>query len=480
MVNRGSGIMRREFYIFMLAVIISLQPLSAEETLTLRQSINVSLQNNNSYKIAIEKVKENRYRVRETWGALWPELSTDVAYTRQDAEAGLSSRVAGQYDIQYVNGKIAVNAGVFYHSLKASRKAYIVAENEVRKIKADTIINTIKLYYGLILTREMIKLRSDSLKALEENLKVITMGYRKGTFSKLDYLRAQVAFSNEKTKLINTENDFYTARAAFNIHMGRDINASINIDERAIRIYNKELSDIPFKQEKGNEFVKKMIREALKNRPEVIQIKLKREIEAHTAGAAESIYLWPTIFVTGNYGTSKLIPRDGDTGTITIGDPTVDPILQALNEGMQQSYTPSGWNRAWSITFGATYRWGSLFPLEPSHAKGQQYRSRAKQTDLQMEDFIRGVRLEVQQGYLKLKSATNSIRSQRGNIETAEESLRVSIIQFRNGIIDNTKLLEANVELATAKTLYIQALHDYQLAKAELNRAIGEDYFTFR
>jgi outer membrane protein len=476
----GSGIMRRELCIFVFFALIGLSPLSAEETLNLKEAIMISLKNNNSYRIAIEKVQESRYRVRETWGALWPELSTDVAYTRQDAEAGLSSRIEGQYDIHFVSGTISVNAGVFYNSLQASRKDYIIAENEVRRIKADTIIKTIKLYYGLILSREMIALRSDSLKALEENLKVVTIGYRKGTFSKLDYLRAQVAYSNEKTKLINTENDYYTALATLNIHLGRDIHSPIKVEESAIRTHDKELSTIPFEQDEGKIFVQKMIREALKNRPEVLQIKLKREIESHLAGAAESIYLWPTIFVTGKYGTSKLIPREEDGGITTTGDPQIDALLQIINEGMQESYTPSGWNRAWSITFGATYRWGSLFPFDPSHAKGKQYRSKAKQTDFQMEDFIRGVRLEVQQSYLKLKSATISIKSQQGNIETAEESLRVSIIQFRNGIIDNTKLLEANVELTTAKTLYIQALHDYQLAKAELNRAIGEDYFAFR
>ena len=55
----------------------------------------------------------------------------------------------------------------------------------------------------------------------------------------------------------------------------------------------------------------------------------------------------------------------------------------------------------------------------------------------------------------------------------------MAIIQFKNGVIDNTKLLDANVELTSARSMYIQAPYDYQTSKAELNRAIGRDYFTF-
>ena len=97
-----------------------------------------------------------------------------------------------------------------------------------------------------------------------------------------------------------------------------------------------------------------------------------------------------------------------------------------------------------------------------------------------MDEFIKGVTLEIQRGYLKLKAAHVSLASQQGNVATAEEGLKAAITQFRNGIIDNTKLIEANVQLITARTLYIQSLYDFQVARAELNRAIGVDFFPVR
>ena len=86
------------------------------------------------------------------------------------------------------------------------------------------------------------------------------------------------------------------------------------------------------------------------------------------------------------------------------------------------------------------------------------------------------MKLDVERGYLKLRSAENSIHAQQGNIEAAEESLRVAQLQFRGGVVDNTKLLESNVQLITATTLYLQSLNDLQVAKADLNRAMGEEH----
>ncbi|MFW5861573.1 MAG: TolC family protein [Spirochaetota bacterium] len=466
--------------IFMVCMVICVAPckIYAAEKLPLDEAIGLSLENNTAYRISFEKVKENRMKVRETWGMLWPQLSSDASYTRQWAEAGFNSQIEGQYDIKFINGQLTVNPGTFYHSLQASYTGRVAAENEVRTVKADTIITTIQLYYQMLLAGEMINLRKESIKALEENLRVVTVGYRKGTFSRLEFLRAKVSLSNEKTKLINAENDYQSARAALNVHLGREIGDPLQPDTAALDVDVDSLKYREINPEREYNLINGMIAEALKSRPELLQIKLAKDGAEHSAKAAQSVYMWPSFFVTGSYGTSKAISKERDSSANV--NPTYAPIVEALNESMSESFAPSGWNDSWSVTFGATYRWGSLVPFDSSHAKASQLNSQARQAELQLEEFVKQVKVDVQQKFLKLKSASNSIYSQQGNVETAEESLRVSILQFRNGIIDNSKMLEANVELTTAKTLFIEALHNYQVAKAELNKAIGRDVFDIK
>jgi outer membrane protein len=132
------------------------------------------------------------------------------------------------------------------------------------------------------------------------------------------------------------------------------------------------------------------------------------------------------------------------------------------------------------VTAGVSYKWGALSPLDPSHAKSLQDESRQKQSDIETDDFIKQLHLEVQRGLLKMISAAHALESQNDNTQSAQEYFRIAVLQFRNGMIDNTKLLDANVELKNAQTLYIQALFDLQTAKSDLNRAIGYDYFQIQ
>lgn len=439
------------------------------KNLALKDAVRLALENNNTYKISIEQVEESSLRVRETWGMLWPSFSTDAAYTRQWAESGMNSMIEGIYNITFINAEIAVNPGAFYNSLQASRNGHIISVNNVKTVKADTIIKTIQLYYQMILTKETIRMREQSLKALEENLRVVTVGYEKGVISKLDLLRARVASANEKTLLINSENDYLASRAAINIQIGNEIDVPVEAGFTNIADPDSEVSQLKTDESERGE-LENIIKTALKNRPELIQLTKKKEAEDYAAGAAESIYLWPTFFLNGKYGTTKTIQKEGTAST---GDPAADAMMQGLSE----SLSPPEWTNSWSITVGAAYKWGSWCPLDSANAKAKQGKSKAKQTEYQMDDFIKSVRLEVQSGFLKLKSALNSIKAQQGNIDAANETLKVSIEQFRSGIIDNTKLLEANAGLTTAQTLYIQALYNYQTAKAELNKAIGAEYF---
>ena len=412
---------------------------------------------------------------------LWPTLSTDVAYTRQGADAGFSSNIKANYDVKFINGQIAINPGVFYNSLLATRNAHIIAENNVRKQRSETVVRSIQSYYRLLLAREAEAMRMESLKALEENLKTVTIGYNKGIFSRLDYLRAQVAFSNEKTQFINAGNDALSAMADLNIQIGNDIFMRIEPDPAEMEIDKALLEALPSDAEGERKLLVSMIGEALKHRPEVIQIRKTKEMKEDIASAAEAIYLWPTFFASGSYGTSKTVSADsGSPPPSSTFPPDQNQILEQLLYGMRENLSPSGWNKSWNVTVGATYRWGALSPLDTSHAKANQSRSSAKQTEHQMDDFIKGVKLEIQRGYLKLKAAHVSLASQKGNVATAEEGLKAAITQFRNGIIDNTKLLEANVQLITARTLYIQSLYDFQVARAELNRAIGVEFFPVR
>jgi len=449
---------------------------SAEnEKLNVNDAISISLENNNRYKIAREKVNEKEFKVREVWGELWPELVSGASGTMWGADKGPQSSSDGQYNVQIVKGSLSMNPGGFYNRLQSSREEKIITVNEERKVKADTTVTAIQLYYRVLLAQDMVTLRSDSVKALQENLRVVDVGYKNGSFTKLEFLRAGVAAANETTRLIDAKKEYEVAKAAFNLHLGREIDIPVLLDESALQLDSPDdKSIISMKEDDRMSHYKELVSVALKNRPELLQISHKKNLYMDKMNESESVYLWPTFFANGSYGSAKIINPSGNVKT-GYPDPTFDDVLNAINS----QYNPKGWNRSWNFTAGATYRWGALSPADSSHGKSGQFESLSIQTDMELDEFVRSIKLEIQEGLLSINSSSHAILSQKDNIKSAEESYRVAVIQFKNGMVNNTELLNANIGLSNARTMYVQSLYDFQVSKARLNRALGYDYFRF-
>ncbi|MGH9426214.1 MAG: TolC family protein, partial [Terriglobia bacterium] len=82
--------------------------------------------------------------------------------------------------------------------------------------------------------------------------------------------------------------------------------------------------------------------------------------------------------------------------------------------------------------------------------------------------------LDVTRNYLNLGRARERITVAEQGVKQAEEHYRVTSARFKQGLGLNSDLLDAEVALLQAKTNYAQALVDFGLAQASLERAIGE------
>ncbi|MBN1501438.1 MAG: TolC family protein [Spirochaetes bacterium] len=459
--------MNRLYLIALLLIFFSnFNIFSQQETdLTLSRAIDLSVANNTSYKILKESAKEAEENVNITWGMLWPALSSDASVTKMGSDPESSMRPEKQYSINIVNAQISVNPGFFYNSLQASRKAYIASVNNLRQTESAILKSTIDLYYAVVLAEENLKIKQESSKLLLENYQTVLTGYNKGIFSRLNYLTAQVEYNNSKTELINAQNDYDTAAAALNIHLGYNVDNKLNINFDPGSFDENEMNEI---LENEPEFINNMTAEALKNRPELIQKKSLQEANEYSTSAASSVYYWPTFFIRGNYNYSRnFYPEQESPGST--GNPAVDAILPYL-----QTAPDEDWQKSWSISFGVSYQWGALSPFDPSHARKRQSENRENQSALDIENFTRQIELEVKTDFIRLKSARLAILSQIDNIKTARENYSASLTQFRNGLIDNTALINANLKLLTARTLLIQSIYNYNTAKSQLNIAVGK------
>jgi outer membrane protein TolC len=83
------------------------------------------------------------------------------------------------------------------------------------------------------------------------------------------------------------------------------------------------------------------------------------------------------------------------------------------------------------------------------------------------------VQFEVRQALLRLGEAKESLLSQEKNVEQAEESVRIAELNFAEGMITTLDVGTAQAALTQAKSNYSQALYDYVLSLAQLDKAMG-------
>ena len=182
---------------------------------------------------------------------------------------------------------------------------------------------------------------------------------------------------------------------------------------------------------------------ALKTRPELKISALKVEQAGKMVRMAQSEY-FPTLSLVGNY------TRYGDHPSVSGSD-----YRDAEN---------------WSVMGVASWNfweWGrTKFRVDAGRARENQALDESKE----LNDLII---LEIKHAYLNLQEAEKQIAVSEKVIEQANENFRIAQERFRENVATTTDVLDAQTLLTKAKADYANALGDFNINRAILERAMG-------
>jgi outer membrane protein TolC len=110
-----------------------------------------------------------------------------------------------------------------------------------------------------------------------------------------------------------------------------------------------------------------------------------------------------------------------------------------------------------------------------THGKVVQAKALYAKSQTAVDEELRNVELEVRTSYSDLQKAQEVLESQKTVLEEAEESLREANARFDAGTGTQLDVLDAENQLTQARSTNVQALHDYDAARARFERAIGSN-----
>ena len=299
---------------------------------------------------------------------------------------------------------------------------------------ADTVLNVQLAYYDVLLAAQQITVQEASVELLTNELRDTTRRFEAGTVPRFNVLRAEVELANARPKLINARNSFRISKnnlanlLGLNIPPGTFEDIPLNLSGTL----EAEAFDLEL--------------------PGAISLALQQRTELETLRKTQALRKEDVLNARAGY----------------------KPVLQGyvgydVHNSMLSSdltVTDHGW------IAGAQLSWNWFDGLR-TQGKIKEAQANYERAGIDLDDRTRGIELEVRTAYSNFIEAREVLESEKKVVEEAEEALRLARARSEAGTGTQLDVLSAQTALTEARTTQIQSLHDYEAARARLQRAIG-------
>ena len=299
---------------------------------------------------------------------------------------------------------------------------------------ADVVLGVQVAYYDVLLAQQQIVVQEASVELLTRELGDTTRRYEAGTVARFNVLRSEVELANARPKLIRARNSFRIAKNNLAVQLGFDVPR--DTPEDIPLTLSGQLAAEPYSVE-----LPAAIRLALARRTELQALRKAQALRGEDVVVAKAGYK-PSVRAFAGY--------------------------EARNSMFHSdiSYELHGWET------GVEASW-NLFDGMATRGRVRQAVALYDRAGVDLDDTGRRIELEVRTAYSNFIEAREVNESEKKVVEEAEEAVRLARSRYDAGTGTQLDVLSAQTALTDARTTAIQALHDYSVARARLERAAG-------
>ncbi|MCX5854160.1 MAG: TolC family protein [Deltaproteobacteria bacterium] len=442
------GMLRRLVIVVLICLTLcsGLSAAENDQVLTLQESIDLALKQSVMVHSAKEGVAGAEAQKQEAFTGFLPKLSTSYNYTRFNTDP-----YSILYGLSTPGSKTTMTTGTrdnYVWALEARQPVFagggILANYEVGRLGVDVarldermvtldITREVRIaYFNTIKAEKLLDVAQQSVKQLESHRNTAQRFFDVGMIPRNDLLHAEVELANGQQFLVKSENGLELARSKLNTVLRRGIDTPVKVEDiLAYKPFNRPLEDC--------------VKVALDSRPEIRAYLLKVEQAKKMVSQAKSEF-FPSVNLVGNYS------RVGDT-------PGVSGSAYRDQENWYVMAV-ANWN---------FWEWGK------TKNRVDVIKSRENQINDASTNARDQIVLEVKNAYLLLREAEKQIFVSKKAVEQAQENFRITEERYREQVATSTDVLDAQTLLTRAKSDHTNALGDYHISHAMLERAIGAE-----
>ncbi len=433
------------FWILVLPILLSCQIKAQNQTLSLKECINYTLQHHPNSTIYQYSVKSAEEKIRENKSALLPSISGNVGldYNLKLATSVIPCGVLSEKETKLQMGSkfsnsayVQLDQKLFDRSatldIKTSKVNKEIADLNLLKENETLIYNTASVYYEVLTYAEKGKLLRESEKRYGTTVNILKLRYVQGEEKKSEYNRARVNYSNVQFEIEANNSAYKLALNKLKNSIGMDIETAISIEDS---ITDMDVKEMPL-------IIGLNIFDV--NRLLDFQIDQKNlDLKSLDVRQKKVAYL-PTLSLYGKYGGNAY--------------------------GSDFFPTLSNWYDYSVIGVKATIPLFSGFKKQSLFAQSKL--SLASQ-ELTNKLNIQTYKLNIENTSTNIVSTYTNLKKAKENLQLAKEMMDASMVEYREGTATLSSFLDADYSYKEARTNYTTSLLDYLTAQLNYHRNTG-------
>ncbi len=397
--------------------------------LSVDDAVAIALESQPSIQARLGDYAAAAFRVDQEFSRLLPQLSASWTAARAQnvsTPGTITSTQGTTWTTSSAGPRISLSQVLFdfgksWASTDVARRLAEVALEDT-ELQRQLVTQTVKeAFTNINFAQRLIRVNEQALQRAELNLRSARGFFEVGTRPKSDVTRAEVDVANARVDVIRARNAERLARVALATAMGLPATTPLQIEDNLI--YQPVSLDPA-----------RLTEEALRQRPESRQARLQADAaEGRVRRAFRDFF--PDITGDGFYGAQRTDLSE------------VWELRLSLN---------------WSLFDGGN----RIARYREAKANFDAAQARVRATELD-------VSREVEQAQSNVIESQERIQAAQVAVTSAQENFRLAQGRFDAGVGTILELTDAQLALTLAQNTEAQALADYRIALARLDRATG-------
>ena len=361
-------------------------------------------------------------------GKVSPRDTTGTGTGQQPGNGSFNTGTGGQKN--NYSARLSVTQGIDIFNLvpaaqdveRFARDFYVT---DLERVQNETALSVKDQYFNVLRDQEQVAVFTQQVTADQESVRVTQARVTAGAAAQFDLLTAQTTLSNAQQQLSSARNTLTLAQVNLDNLLGLDADTPLALQIPALPPLNQTFDKTALTQT------------ALTHRPELKQ-------------------------ASNNVLIAKRLVKLAGAGLL--------PSLSFVGAGNYSGYVSNGSHSTASISAVLGI---PLYDGGTSRAKTKEAESDLRSQQVTQGQLQENVAIEVRQALSNINDAQTRASSAGLGAQQAAEAYRLSNVRYQNGIGTILDVVNAQAQLAQARSNLLNAQYDYQTSLAQLIRALG-------